>query len=274
MNERFRVARRLVGGAAVAYLLLCGATWLLQRRLLYFPGFPPSPRLPSDSVAAGLEEVRAQTEDGLALSGWWWPGESGATLLVFGGNASNRMALLPWARTVHSRLGASLLLADYRGYGDNPGAPTEEGLYLDALAWRAWLEGRATGPIVYLGTSLGSGVAVELATRHTPDALILESPFTSAVDVGAAAYPFLPVRLLQKDRYENISKVSALPCPLLVLHGVADPIVPVEHGRALVAAAGGPARLVEIPGAGHEDLLHVGGERWLSAVEELLAGLR
>lgn len=254
--------------AGLGYALVCGAVYAFQRKLLYFPQMAP----PQQAAPAGAEEVRVETADELSLTGWWWPAD-GAALLVFGGNASNRMSNRILAEELHARLGVAVLLADYRGYGGNPGSPSEEGLYTDAEAWQAWLAARAQGPLVYLGTSLGSGVAVELAVRRAPAALVLQSPFTSVVDVGAEAYPLLPVRLLQRDRFESEDKVGALDCPLLVLHGTADDLVPPAHGRALVAAAGGDARLVEFSGAGHESLRAADPQRWFAAIGALLNGL-
>ncbi len=147
-----------------------------------------------------------------------------------------------------------MLLPDYRGYGGSEGSPSEDGLYLDAEACAAWLAKNAPGPVVYVGSSVGSGVAVELATRKAPAGLVLLSPFTSLSDVAQHHYRFLWVRPFVRDRYENLDKLGGLHAPLLVIHGDRDDIVPLAFGRALFEAASEPKTFVEIPGAGHNDL--------------------
>ena len=154
-----------------------------------------------------------------------------------------------------------MLLAEYRGYGGNPGTPSEEGFYADGRAALDFLAAREVpaARIVLYGESLGTGVAVQLALERRVGAVVLEAPFTSAVDVGADIYPFLPVRLLARDRFDSIAKIAAIGAPLLVLHGEADKVVPVRFGRALLAAARQPKEGVFVPGAGHADLYQHGG---------------
>ncbi|MGH7378363.1 MAG: alpha/beta hydrolase, partial [Candidatus Methylomirabilales bacterium] len=153
------------------------------------------------------------------------------------------------------RTGAGVLLLDYRGYGGSGGAPTEEGLYRDGEAAAAWVEAQGLGPLVYVGESLGTGVAVEVALRRPPAALVLQSPFTSLTDVAARHYPYLPVRLLLKDRYESLEKIARVSCPVLVIHGDRDSIIPIAQGRKLFEAVPGRKAFLEVPGGDHNDPL-------------------
>jgi len=248
---------------AVALLAL-----LLQRKLQYFPVTSPVP-LPRGEPYSELEEFEVTTSDGVRLVGWHWQGRRPVTLLVFHGNGGHRGHRLGWLESLRS-LGLGICVIDYRGYGGSDGSPSEEGLYRDAEAALGWLKSRQSGSIVYFGESLGGGVATELALRFPPAAMILQSAFTSAVDIGQQAYPFLPVRLLMKDRYDNIQKIQQVSTPILMIHGGADSIVPVENGRALFNAVGDPKEWYEIPVAGHNDLPWIGGKRYLARIEEFL----
>ena len=155
---------------------------------------------PSDVGLAEVETVTFPTADGLVLSGWFVSSRSATapgTVIVFNGNAANRAYRAPLAVVLRD-YGYQVLLFDYRGYGGNGGAPTEPGLMADARAARTYLLGRAdvdTSRLVYYGESLGSAVAIALASEHSPAAMVLRSPFTSLVDVGRIHYPFLPVKL-------------------------------------------------------------------------------
>jgi fermentation-respiration switch protein FrsA (DUF1100 family) len=155
-----------------------------------------------------------------------------------------------------NRMGLSVLLFDYRGYGGNPGRPTEEGLAADARAAQAWLAAQPdVDPqrIVYFGESLGAAVAIGLAMQRPPAAMVLRSPFTSLADVAAVHYPWLPARRLLLDRYPSIERITSVSAPLLVIAGDRDDIVPESVTRRLYHAAGEPKRYVVVPGAGHND---------------------
>lgn len=242
--------------------------WITQRRLIYLPLNQRVP--PAESVLPRAEEVEFETEDGLSLGAWFVPGSRDTAVLVFNGNAGHRAHRAPLAEAL-SNEGFSVLLLDYRGYGGNPGSPSEAGLASDARAARAWLEARPdVDRIAYFGESLGGAVAVGLAMEEAPEALILRSPFTSLADVGRVHYPYLPVRLLLWDRYQAIDGVGELEVPTLVIAGERDGIVPVEQSRAVYEAAREPKRLVVIPGADHNDHDLLAGER---LVEEIVAFL-
>jgi uncharacterized protein len=247
-SRRVFVWLLLVAGV---YLAICLAAWAFEKKLVYFPGPPPT-ATPRD---AGLEYVDAPlaTSDGLALSAWFLPArEPRLAVLVCHGNAGSIEHRIDKAR-IFVELGASVLLFDYRGYGASEGTPSEEGTYLDAECAFDELARRAPGlAIVAYGESLGGGVAVELARRRPLAGLILDSTFTSVPDVGARAYPWLPVRLLARTRYDNLAKVATLDTPILVAHSRGDAIVPFELGRALHAAVKHPAGFVETRG-GHNE---------------------
>ncbi|HZD02156.1 MAG TPA: alpha/beta hydrolase [Actinomycetes bacterium] len=245
-------------------LVVIALAWLLQRRLIYLPdrgAVPPAP-----TILPSGQDVAFDSADGLRLAGWFVPAatrRSRATVLVLGGNAGNRAARAPLAAEL-SRAGLAVLVLDYRGYGGNPGTPTEQGLLADARAARAYLAGRGDvdpARLVYFGESLGAAVAVRLAVERPPMALVLRSPFASLADVGRVHYPFLPVRLLLRDRYASIEQVGGLRCPVLVIAGDRDGIVPAEQSRRLAEAIPGPKRFVLIPGADHNDLELLAGRR-------------
>lgn len=249
------------------WLALVVLAAVFQRQLIYLPsGAPPTP--PSD-----VEEVGFTTDDGLDLTAWFLTVDDPAsTVVVFPGNAGNRELRLPMARGLTAR-GQAVLLVDYRGYGGNPGSPTEDGLLRDAVAARDHLAGRSDveeASIVYLGESIGSGVAAALAARTPPAALVLRSPFPELADVGRSAYPFLPMRTLLRDRYPVVEDLTGNAAPVLVVAGDADRIVPTRLSRQVADAV--DAELVEIEGAGHNDAALFTGERYLDEVDAFLRG--
>src|SRR5207245_691975 len=177
---------------------------------------------------AAAEEISLRTEDGLALSAWFVPapttGAPRTTMIVFSGNAGHRALRAPLAAALRP-FGIATLLMDYRGYANNSGSPSEEGLALDARAARAYVLSRSDVDrerIAYFGESLGTGVAVRLASEERPHALILRSPFPSLADVGRYHSPLLPVRLLLRDRFDSASRIARIGCPLLVIAGDRD----------------------------------------------------
>lgn len=229
--------------------------------LLYFP----SRLLDADPSAAGLryEDVAMTTADGERLHGWWIPTLRPPAIghvLFFHGNGGNISHRVAHARVL-AEAGLDVLLFDYRGYGRSTGSPDEEGTYRDARAAREALLARpgvdAEG-IVYLGESLGGAVAVELALEHPPAALVLQSTFASVRRMARVHYAVVPAAAVP-DVYPTIDRIARVRAPLLVIHGDADRIVPVEQGRALFAAAAEPKRLHVVPGADHNDLLLVMG---------------
>jgi fermentation-respiration switch protein FrsA (DUF1100 family) len=261
----------------VALVVVTGVLAAAQRRLIYFPlAGVPAP------VRVGLpraEPVQFPTDDGLTLQGWFVPPAADVpprqvTILVFNGNGGNRAFRAPLAARLSDR-GFATLLFDYRGYGGNPGTPSEEGLALDARAARRYLLARPGGAdrLVYYGESLGGAVAVRLAVEHRPTALVLRSPFTSLADVGRHHYPFLPVRSLLLDRYPSLERIGDIRCPVLVVAGMADRIVPPVQSERLYEAAPLPKRLFVVQGADHNDEALLAGPEVLDAVVSFLDGL-
>lgn len=254
-------------------LVVLALAWLFQRRLIYLPSAGKVP--PAVELLHGAQDVSFDTADGLRLEGWFVPaaGRSRATVLVLSGNAGNRAARVPLAAQL-SRAGLSVLLVDYRGYGGNPGRPSERGLVADARAARAYLATRDDvdpARLVYFGESLGAAVAVQLAVQQPPMALVLRSPFGSLAEVGQVHYPFLPVGLLLRDRWASVERVGGLRCPVLVVAGAGDQIVPWQQSRRLAAEIPEPKRFVLVPGADHNSLELLAGQRMIGEVVRFVA---
>lgn len=250
-------------------LAFVAVIWFGQRSLMYFPTshVPPA----ADVGLPDAEPVQLQTEDGLDLAAWFvaaTPPSSGYTAVVFHGNGGNRADRAPLARGL-SRLGIAVLLVDYRGYGGNPGLPSEDGLARDARAALSYVRARPdVDPrrIVFFGESLGTGVAIRLAVDDPPAALILRSPFTSFVEVANHHYPFLPGRWLMRDQYASLGRVAGLRSPTLVIAGDADTIVPAADSRALFDELPEPKYFVTIPDADHNDAALAFGPTVMAAV--------
>lgn len=254
--------------AAVAGVAVLSLIWLGQRRLIYFPDTRP-PSLEHAGLA-GAEAVTFSTSDGLRLGAWFVVGTGLSprpTVVVFSGNAGHRGYRVPLAAALRSR-GLNVLLTDYRGYGRNPGTPTEDGLADDARAARAYALSRPDvdpARVVYFGESLGAAVAVRLAVEQPPAALILRSPFASLSSIGQYHYPLLPVRLLLRDRFPSIDLAPRIRCPVLVIAGTMDSIIPIEHTRRLYDAIAAPKTFVEID-ADHNDAALLDGEPMIQAI--------
>ncbi len=240
------------------YATVTGTMFLSQRRLMYHPG--PPPPSPAEVGLPEMATVTLETTDGLALLAWHAPARDGrATVMVFHGNAGNLAHRAPKARALIDA-GYGVLLVAWRGFGGNPGAPSEDGLYEDGRAGFRFLAGRgvAAERIVVYGESLGSGVAVQMATEYPVAGVVLEAPFTSLADVAARHYWYVPARWLLLDRYDSEAKIGAVAAPLLVLHGLRDAVVPAELGRALFAAAPEPKVERLFAEGGHSDLYDYG----------------
>ena len=262
--------------AAVAVLAVLGVLlliWAGQRTLIYFPDRD----VPSPAVAglADVEAVQIHAADGVTLQAWFLPSrtqEPSPAAIVFNGNAGNKAYRSSLATALRDQ-GLSVLLFDYRGFGDSEGSPTEHGLYEDARAVQRYLAGRRdvrADRLVYFGESLGSAVAVRLAVDHAPAALILRSPFTSLVDVGRVHYPILPVRWLLRDRFSSIDAIASVRSPVLIVAGDRDRIVPVEQSRRLFERALEPRQLVVVRGADHNDTALLDGRELMEAVHRFV----
>ena len=244
--------------AILSYGLIVVGMTLYQDHLVFhntrqtiFDHAPPVP----------FSVVSVTTTDGLTLNGYYAAPAPGKPVIVyFHGNAGYAGDRL-YKTAEPLKEGYGFLLTEYRGYGGNPGAPSETGLYQDARAWIAFLKHQniTDDQMIYYGESLGTGVAVQMAKDTPPRAVILEAPFTSVPDVGAFYYPFLPVRLVAKHHFDSRSKASVLTMPVLIMHGTRDLTVPQRFGKQLFAAIpDGHKMFVSIPKAGHANVYDYG----------------
>jgi fermentation-respiration switch protein FrsA (DUF1100 family) len=275
-----KASRRRLTRALLVLLLLVGTMvamlWALQRRLIYFPDRTPVP--PAADVIAGARDVTLHTADGLALGAWFVPpavpADTGIAVLVAPGNGGNRADRAEFAGEL-SRRGLAVLLMDYRGYGGNPGHPSEDGLAADAdAAVKALSElGYPGQRTLYFGESLGCGVVAALQVRHPPAGIVLRSPFTDLADVGAHHYPWLPVRALLRDRFPVMDQLAISDVPVTVIYGDRDSVVPsvssarvADHARAL-------AQRLVLADADHNDPVMF-GSRVADAVAQLAHKVR
>ena len=241
--------------AVIMYVALIAILYIKQRSFIYFPDTSK----PENQY--GAEIVDVSTQDGLALQSWYFSGNDPAkpVILYFHGNAGHFANRLFKAKPYIDN-GFGVLLAEYRGYGGNAGEHSEQGFYHDGRAYLEWLKDKGVmeDNIVLYGESIGSGTATQLATEIKAKALILESPFSSLVDVASNLYFFAPVRLLLKDRYMNIEKIDQINMPLIVLHGHQDQTIPFAFAKALFEKAKEPRKMEEFPLGDHNDLYNHG----------------
>jgi fermentation-respiration switch protein FrsA (DUF1100 family) len=243
-----------LGSALTAYVALVGALYFFQRHLLYFPigGRPQLGQL----AALGVQEVRLRTADGLFLLSWYLPPRGDRPVIAYfhgnGGHIGYRAERLRG----FAQYGYGVLMVEYRGYGGNPGSPSEAGFHADAAAALDFLRdcGIAAKRLALYGESLGSGIAVALAAHNEVAALILEAPFTSVAEVAQYHYSFMPAAALVRDRFDSLSRIGEVRAPILVLHGERDRVVPIRFGRALFDAAPQPKEFWLSREGGHEDL--------------------
>lgn len=250
------------------YIVALAALYAFQRALLY--PIPQAVRTPP--AAAGFpeaEEVIATTGDGERVILWHVPPKGDRPVVIFlHGNGEILAWRVPRFRALTAD-GTGLVALSFRGYGGSTGKPTEDGLFNDGGAAYDFAAARyPPRRIVPWGYSLGSGVAVELATTRSVGALVLEAPYTSIVDVAAGAYPIFPVRWLVRDRFHSDRRIGALEAPLLVIHGEKDRVVAVSYGRRLYALAPEPKRFVAIANGTHVDLDERGAVRLVQAFLE------
>ncbi|MDR5817528.1 MULTISPECIES: alpha/beta fold hydrolase [unclassified Caballeronia] len=249
----------LLAVLAALYAIALGGLYWLQGRLVY-----PLERIQtftSEQLEARTEPMQLKTEDGLNLTLRYAsaPDSSLPTVILFHGNGEDLFQRAHIALELINA-GYGVLLAEYRGYGGNPGKPSEPGLYADARAAYSFVSARSKN-IVLHGYSLGSGVAVQLASEQTQPltALILEAPFTSIVDVAARRFPLFPVRTLARDRYDSLAKIASVRVPLLIYGGTADGVIPPDQFQRLYDAARSEKRIALIEGADHLNVWTQGG---------------
>lgn len=249
-----RPLKRLLWYPVAAYLGVCLVLSLLENKMVY-----PSRVYPAGDWAPQLvhEDVQFRSSDGTALHGWLLPSPQPTSLWVvfFHGNAEHVADCAPELDLVRSSLPANVFVFDYRGYGRSEGSPKEPGVLADGRAAVEWVcqdHGLTPEQLVLHGRSLGGAVAIDVASRLGARALIVERTFTSMTDVAACHYPWLPIRWLMRNRYENMDKIARFHGPLLVSHGADDEIVPFAQAERLFAAAGSEHKVFHtMPGASH-----------------------
>lgn len=264
------IVKRILWATLGLYLAVGLVVWSYQRRLIYIPD--PTHTSPQALALDGVEERILHTPDGERLVAWWARADPGRpTLLYFHGNGGTLARRAERVRLLRQH-GLGVFMLSWRGYSGSTGSPSEAHNVADArLAFDDLIRnGVPAQSIVLYGESLGTGVATQIAGERTAAGLILDAPFTSIADIGVERYPYLPVRLLLLDRYENERNIRRVHIPLLIIHGEADRTVPVQMGRAVYAAANEPKRIATFPGAGHANHVRFGSYQ---VVFEFIGGL-
>lgn len=249
----------LVATVAIVYMLILGYLWVSQRSFVFRPGFD-RPVLAGSAVDLLMQDVFVESQGGPVLHAWYAPAKHDMpTILYFHGNAGTLAGraerVLPYLQR-----GYGMLLVGYRGYGGNSGEPTELGLYADGRAHFDWLlaNGVPNEQIVLYGESLGSGVAVQLATERPVRALVLEAPFASVPLSAKERFPLFAFEWLIKDKFANIDKIDRVRTPVFIVHGSEDRVTPMKFGRMLFDKAKEPKGGLWPQGAGHNDLVQHG----------------
>ena len=226
-----------------------------ERSNIYHPS-KTIERSPQD-IGLKYEDVNLKTDDGVQINGWFIPHKlPTVTILFCHGNAGNDSDRLDTIQFFHS-LNLNVFIFDYRGYGKSQGKPTEIGTYKDTMSAYRYLEARNdidTSKIIFYGESLGGAMAIELATKTKPAGVIINSTFTSVPDMSKEIYPWLPIQKLIKYRYDSLSKIKAVQCPILIMHSKQDDIVPYHHGRKLFDAANQPKEFLDLKGVHWESV--------------------
>jgi len=266
---------KLLLAALACYAALAVVVYLMQARMLYLADLPGRALdgTPAD-IDVDYQDVSIEASDGIRLHGWFMPGDSDRVLLFFHGNAGNISHRLDSIRQF-LQLGLSVLIIDYRGYGQSDGRTTEQGIYRDAdAAWHYLTETRGTPQerVVVFGRSMGASAAAYLAAHYQPLALIVESSFTSVPDIAGEYYPWLPVRWLSRLRHSTEDFVRKAGSPILVIHSRDDEIVPFRHGEAIFTAAREPKAFLEIRGS-HNDAFLRDERNYLDGLRSFLDAL-
>lgn len=243
----------------------------IVRNYLYFPEPIPADE-PPPIWAGNAEEVWMECADGVRIHGLWWDSPPDAPVILFlHGNAQEVYSWSPVNQELKG-LRCRMLLIDFHGYGKSGGEPGEQALYMDGEAAMEWLNSRGVQDkdVIVFGKSLGGGVACEIAKRRSIRALILESTFTSLARVGKRLFPFLPSGLSLGEEYDSIRKVKDCDCPVMVIHGEMDDLIPVGEGMDLYQAAPGRKEIYLVPGAGHNDVSMVAGAEYVRRISFFL----
>jgi fermentation-respiration switch protein FrsA (DUF1100 family) len=247
------VLKILLALATVAYAGIMAVMYVMQRDLIYVRDSVRT--APADAGLANVTERTLTAPDGERLIAWYGKAQPGQpTILYFHGNGG-ALEVRRERMAKYLARGRGMLMLAYRGYSGSTGTPTETANVADAkLAYQSLIDdGIPAHDIFIYGESLGTGIAVQLAGARPVRGLILDSPFTSLLERAQLSYPWLPVRLLLRDRYMSRDHIGTVSAPVFILHGEADVVIPVAMGRALFELAKEPKEIVTLKGAGHND---------------------
>ena len=258
---------------ALVYGGIAALLFLFQDKLAYYPQIGREMLSTPRDHGLDYEPLTLTTADGERLDAWFIPApQTHGTALILHGNAGNISHRMDSIAMFH-RLGYSVLIFDYRGYGRSSGKPSEQGLYQDAqTAWDhlTWQRGIAPTRIILFGESLGGAVAAWLAVRERPGALVLSSVFTSAPELATDLYPWLPAKWLVRMRYDTRSTLAQVSCPVLIAHSPDDEIIPFHHGQRLFNAAAAPKVFLPLTG-GHNDSFIFMHQKWVDVLAGFLS---
>lgn len=259
-----------IGLLLITYLILAAVLYIMQPKLLYSPSEEVF-SIPHE-IGLDFEDVIFKSSDGFDLSGWYIPAKKPKFTVLFchgnGGNISHRLDSI----NIFHNLGLNCFVFDYRGYGNSRGKPSEEGTYTDAMAAYKWLieqKKTAAENIIIFGRSLGGTIAAQLAGKAEARALVVESAFTSYVDIGKEYYPYMPIRWFARFDYRTTEFIKNVRCPVMLIYSRNDEIVPYKHGLELYEAANEPKEFIEIFG-GHNDCFIASGEIYTEVWEKWL----
>ncbi len=274
MKKLIRMLWIVIGAVAVFYSIVCVYIYMAQDNMIFYP---------TDDVAVTPHEVNLDYEEIFIKAGkkdsictWFFPKEvnylTHKTILFADGNAGNMSYRLESVLFLN-QIGANVLMFDYRGYWKSSGKPTEEATYEDIMACYNWLvdvKGIKPENIILFGRSLGGAVAIDLAKKVKCTGLIVESAFTSAPDVAAHVFPFFPVRLLSKYKYDSIKKIKNVKCPILITHSIDDDIIPFTMGQILFDEAKEPKEFVQLSG-GHNERGYLRDSTYREAIARMIS---
>jgi len=255
------------------YVVMGISLMVMQPKLIYKPTREVS--YTPDQIGLDYEPVKLTTSDGVELEGWFVPAKNAEFTVLFchgnGGNIAHRLDSI----SIFNELGLSCFIFDYRGYGNSQGRTTEKGTYLDAQAAYQWLTGnKNTRPdkIIVMGRSLGGTIAAYIASKFPVKGLVIESCFTSYVDMGRKYYPYLPISLFAFYRYNTLEYLKQVSVPVMIVHSTEDDIVPFEFGEQLYNSANKPVKFVKVNGTHNdyvEQSIEIYKQAWLEWLDEL-----
>lgn len=261
--------RQILVAVAATIIMWTVVAMIFENNFIFFPSKYPEGTYGEAHTIPNLAQCWMTTDDGVKIHGWFAPADSAiATLVVAHGNGGNISHRIDFMRRLQ-RMRLNVLMFDYRGYGRSEGSPDEEGVYSDGRAafdYALQVPGVDPQKIILWGTSLGGAVAVDVALHRPAAGLILESTFSSAKDVAAFAYPYLPVQFTLRTKFNSVDKISKINIPLFQMHGDRDRVIALELGKKLFEAARDPKEFYIIEGADHNDTYIVGGQAYLENV--------